>query len=105
MESKKKIALPSTYDTWPEIRGHLTALSSRAKRGPEAFHCVLERGGESVALDLLDKVLGKAEYITGERFYDELLPWIAEKALEVDSLFKESNDKIVVSSIKSKIHS
>ena len=95
----KYIALPSTYDAWPEIRGHLAALSSRTKRGPEGFQCVLERGGEGVALDLLDKVLDKAEYITGERFYDELLPWIAEKALEVDLLFKESNDKILVSSI------
>ncbi len=91
------ISLPNTYSTWPEISGHLAALSSKAESGPVAFQRVLEYDGESVALSLLDKVLGKAQYITEDHFYGILLPWIADKALKVESLFKESNYSILVS--------
>lgn len=91
-----RISLPNTYTTWPKLCDHLRALSGKSAKGPEAFQQTLERDGENIALALLEKVLGKAQYISDDHFYETLLPWLASKALQVESLFEESNYTILV---------
>ncbi len=95
--SAEEISLPNTYDTWHKKSGRLLSLSNKSERGPEAFQHALERDGENVTLALLDKVLAKAQYINDDRFYGTLLPWLASKALQVESLFKESKYTILAS--------
>ena len=93
---KRSIRLPNTYDSWPKIKEDLSALSMKTRKGLDPFERALERDGESVELALLKKVLTKAVYVTEEQFYETLMPWIAGKALQVETLFKETDYKIQV---------
>lgn len=98
-ESREEfVCLPVLYDHWPQLRTDLKALASKEISGADALEEVLQRNDRweniRLPLTLLKGVLDNGG--TKDHFYDVHLPWMAQKALQVEDLFKESEYKLKV---------
>lgn len=97
MEQQKDfICLPSLYDTWPRLKGDLHAIATKEAKGLEALEEVLERNGYPGGVSLLRNVLKKEDHFTTDHFCAVQLPWLAQKALQIEDLFKCSEFKLQV---------
>jgi hypothetical protein len=97
------ISLPFLYDSWPQLRDNLNLLASKSIRGITAFEEVLQRDDrwENVKLPMTQLRIALKEsrgVCTLDHFCDMLMPWIANTALKVEELFKDSGHKLKVSS-------
>ena len=93
--------LPNTQDHWKELKVGLAKLAEKKVKGLEAFEKILSENDhwESVStpFSLLRQLLSRDTHFTEEYFCETLLPWIADKALQVEELFKDSRYKLPVS--------
>lgn len=94
------IHLPVLYENWPKIKADLKALADKDIKGISRFEEVLQRNDRwenvKVPCNLLRNVLEEERFFSTEHFSDTLLPWLAQKALDVEQLFKESDNKLKV---------
>ncbi len=100
MDAKEFVRLPVLYVSWPQLRDDLKSLASKETRGLDALEEVLGEndkwGNIHLPLGLLRSVLGMEKICTMEHFYDVLLPWLAQTALQAEQLFKDSEYKLQV---------
>ena len=94
------VRLPVLYDHWPQLRTDLKALASKEISGADALEEVLQRNDRweniHLPLTLLKGVLDDGKIFTEDHFYGVHLPWMAQKALQVEDLFQESEYKLKV---------
>lgn len=95
------VLLPVLYESWPKLKADLKALAAKDITGISSFEEVLEKNDRwenvGVPCELLRKVLREERFFSTEHFSDTLLPWLAQKALDVEHLFQDSEYKIKVS--------
>jgi hypothetical protein len=100
------VELPNIQDHWKDLKVGLTNLAEKKVKGLDAFEKILSENDhwESVStpFSLLRQILSRDAHFTEEYFCETLLPWIADKALQVEELFKDSGYKLPVS--KHKLH-
>ncbi len=94
------VLLPPLYESWPKLKGDLNALAAKDIQGISSFEEVLEKNDRwknvHLPCNLLRGVLKDGIHFSTEHFCDTLLPWVAQKALDVEKLFKESEYKLKV---------
>jgi hypothetical protein len=94
------VRLPVLYDSWPSLREDLKSLASKEAQGIRPLEELLTRhdkwGGIRLPLGLLSGVLDGGEVCTRQHFRDVQLPWLAETALAVENLFRDSSCKLQV---------
>ena len=88
------VKLPNTQDHWKDLKVELANLAEKKVKGLEAFEKVLSENDHwqsvSTPFTLLRQVLSRDQHFSEEYFCETLLPWIANKALQVEKLFKDS---------------
>lgn len=105
MESAQKsqefILLPVAYENWSSLKDDLDVLASKKTKGLDVLEEILCKYDQwenvHVPLGLLRDVLKKGDHgFTEEHFCGVLLPWLAQKALEVNDLFKDHKIRVRV---------
>lgn len=85
------ISLPNAQVSWPKLKQDLEAIVSKKVGGVDALESLLESNDRwsnvQLPLTLLRNVLKKEK--KEENFAEAQLPWLAEKALQVEELFKD----------------
>ena len=94
------VELPNIQDHWKDLKVGLASLAEKKVTGLEAFEKILSENDhwESVStpFHLLRQVLSRDGHFSEEYFCETLLPWIANKALQVEVLFKDNGYKLPV---------
>lgn len=96
------VGLPSTFKKWPEVSNSLQKIREGKVRELEEFEKVyteLEYQRESEAtptFSCLRHVLKDGKHVTEHHFFSTLLPWLADKALQVEELFKAEGHHLPV---------
>lgn len=90
----KTISLPHTHKLWPVMKEKLQKLAEKRELGPDALAGVILASPEwgldkPPMLSVLKKVLGKGDHYTVESFSEDILPYIAKRALAVEELFSD----------------
>ena len=90
----KTISLPHTHKLWPVVKEKLQTVADKRELGPDALAGVILVSPEwgldkPPVLSVLKKVLSKGDYYTVESFSEDILPYIAKRALAVEELFAD----------------
>ena len=99
---KRSIDLPNRLDSWAKVSETLRKIVQGEAKDVEGFETLYASAESSRSeyagskLEGLRRVLRDGQHVSERHFLDTLLPWIAGKALEVDSLFKDQNNQIPV---------
>ena len=86
--------LPSKEKWWEEVEERLKNLASGSEKALDAYAATIQHtpywnDNDPPKLTVLKKVLDRGDYFTKETFCEDILPFVAMKALQMDSLFKE----------------
>ena len=97
------ISLPHSHKEWPLVKEKLQRLADKSICGPDALASVVQVSPEwgldkPPMLNVLRKVLGAGDYYTVESFSEDLLPYIAKRALAVEELFPTKDIPVSVES-------
>ena len=98
------IILPNKLDSWAKVSENLRKIVQGEVRDVEGFERVytsIEAYRPKIAEPKfagLRLVLRDGRHVSERHFLDTLLPWIASKALEVESLFRDQNYQLPVRS-------
>lgn len=96
------VSLPNTFKRWPEVSENLKKIREGKIQELEEFEKVyteLEHYRESEAtptFSCLRHVLKDGKHFTEHHFLSTLLPWLADKALQVEELFKNEEHRLPV---------
>lgn len=94
------VELPNAQERWKNLKVGLTDLAEKKVKGLEAFEQFVcendDRKFISAPFSLLRMVVANDKHFTEELFCETLLPWIANKALQVEELF-DNETKLPVS--------
>lgn len=79
---------------WGDVQDRLKKLANGIDKGLDAYATTVQHTPYWVAenppmLTVLKKALDEGDYFTRESFCEEILPFVAKKVLEMDSLFKK----------------
>ena len=92
--------LPHSHEQWPKVRDRLKLLSEKKTVGS------LKAMGDVVLaspywgldrppmLNVLNKTLSDGTHYNKEEFFDEILPYISRRAMEVESYFPEKTIQV-----------
>ena len=99
---QRSIHLPNTSESWPRVSENLRKISEGKLQDVEGFEklytCIesTRTGKAEPKFASLRRVLRDGDHVSERHFLDTLSPWIAGKALEVDSLFRDKNHQLPV---------
>ena len=102
--SKCSIILPNKLDSWAKVSENLRKIVQGEVRDVEGFERVytsIESYRPKISEPKfagLRRLLRDGLHVSERHFLDTLLPWIASKALEVESLFRDQNYQLPVRS-------
>ena len=96
-----KFNLPHSHEDWPRVKRVLKEIADKVTVGS------LDAIGEVVLaspywgldtppqMNILNKALSKGDHFTKEAFFGEILPYIATRAMAVETLFPETSIKVM----------
>ena len=93
------LTLPHGHTQWPIVKEKLQKVVDKTIRGLEALASVVlvspEWGLEKPPLlNCLHRSLRLGQYYTEEEFGEEILPYIASRALDVERLFPKKSTEV-----------
>lgn len=98
------ISLPHGHKEWPQIKAKLQKLAEKIENDFDALADTIALSPEwgldrPPMLNVLKKALHNGQYYTTEQFFQDILPYIASKALSVETVFPEKTLKVYGSNI------
>lgn len=99
MSSLSSLTLPHGAPIWPTVKEKLQKVSDKTLLGLDGLSAVIMISSEwgldrPPLLSVLAKVLSRGDHFTTEQFSDDILPYIAGKALQVETLFEDKNIQV-----------
>jgi poly(ADP-ribose) glycohydrolase len=102
--SSRKYTLPHGEAKWSQIKDQLEKLSNGTVKGVQGLREVIAISPQWAnpnppILNTLGKVLNDGEHWNIEEFGDDILPYIAKRAMEVETLFPEKTIDLLTSGL------
>lgn len=99
MSSVGTLVLPHGHSQWSIVRGKLQKVADKTLQGLDAIGDVILVSPEwgldkRPLLNVLNRALGQGSHYNKEEFGEDILPYIAKRALEVETLFPESKIQV-----------
>ena len=97
-KDKNFVHLPNTCSWWEDFKGFLTKLQAKEIRSIEDYIAAFQENDPFNEAKRLSNLLAACQHsastpVNEKLFIEELLPWLAGKALAVEQLFVEGETR------------